>query len=908
MSDIPRIPISLGFSTNEQEAIKLLEKTFNKLQSKLDGETITYNLKCDESKLKNTLKDLQKLGIKDLKIQVDDKEVVHLQSVLSDIIKEANSKGISIKINGLDENKVKHTIQSLKELNELQKSLNKAQLTLDENFIKSNKKDATSQLKQAKEYVNQIRQLEKNGGNIAEFNCSEEGAIAGYKYAKSYMETVRQGIAESRLKSYGITGDIFKDKEEVQLLLSSSEKILKDFSSEYQNVIKKINSTKIDNDITKKIQEIIYYKDLLRHRQEGGLFNESELQEDKDLILFLQQSLEDLIKTKQQAAKNDSSLLRQEKPEQTIPLQNSEQTIKSQEKLQQEIKETNNIIKEQINLNENLNNTQKQTKESISDKKLAANLNIDFSTLESRFKKLNSNISNSGLSSEKLTKSIKEIQAILNKGSNNQTIESIKELREQLKLANAEYSQLNTNANIENKGKVIDYKSIQEAVKAYESMGYAIKNIKASSFTASMKQANGAIETVTVTANKTGNILRATTNIAPFKNLTKEANAFSWVYSGLLKTAQQFLRIYLSPMDFIRYFRNGISILKEYDNALTTISYTMDVDKKKLDTLGENVLQLANDTKTSIKDALAISQIYANMDTTPEKIVELATPTVVLKNLTGADASTTSDQIQAVVQQFGILEEESMHIADVYDYISARVAIDYSKGIENISEAVKVAGSTASSAGLSFEQLSAITAKIAERTRMEGSSIGNGLKTIFTRTSKVGELSDEVDNETLSKASESLHKIGVEVYNLDGSYRKFDTIMQELSVKWDNLTDAERANLSYNIAATRQTNLLSALLETYSDSMQLATEAQQTNGNALANQAKYVESYSAKIQGLSTAMQTFAVHFLNTDSFKVLLDVVTSLVTGIDDLVRNFGALSVVIPVVAITTFVKNFA
>ncbi len=701
MSDIPRIPISLGFSTNEQEAMKLLEKTFNKLQSKLDGETITYNLKCDESKLKNILKDLQKLGIKDLKIQVDDKEIVNLQSALSDIIKEANAKGISIKINGLDKNKVENTIQSIKELNEAQKNLNKAQLTLDENFTKSNKKDTTLQLKQAKEYVNQIRQLEKNGGNISAFNRSEEGAIAGYKYAKSYMEAVRQGIAESKLKSYGITGDIFKDKEEAQLLLSSSEKILKDFASEYENVIKKINSTKIDSDITKKIEEIVYYKDLLRHRQEGGLFNETELQSDRDLIQFLEQSLEDLIKTKQQATKSTTPLLQQENSGQKKPLQNSEQVIQTQEKLQQEIKETNDIIKEQINLNEHLNNAQKQPKENIASKKLAANLNIDFNTLESRFKTLNSNILNSGLSSEKLAKSIKEIQAILSKGADNQTTKSIKELREQLKLANAEYNQLNTNATIENKGKVIDYKSIQEAVKAYESMGYAIKNIKANSFTASMKQANGAIETVTVTANKAGNVLRATTNVAPFKNLTKEANAFSWVYSGLLKTAQQFLRIYLSPMDFIRYFRNGINILKEYDNALTTISYTMDVDTKKLDTLGENVLQLANDTKTSIKDALAISQIYANMDTTPEKIVELATPTVVLKNLTGADASTTSDQIQAVVQQFGILEEESMHIADVYDYISSRVAIDYSKGIENISEAVKVAGSTASEAGLS---------------------------------------------------------------------------------------------------------------------------------------------------------------------------------------------------------------
>ena len=102
---------------------------------------------------------------------------------------------------------------------------------------------------------------------------------------------------------------------------------------------------------------------------------------------------------------------------------------------------------------------------------------------------------------------------------------------------------------------------------------------------------------------------------------------------------------------------------------------------------------------------------------------------------------------------------------------------------------------------LEFEDLAAITGKVAEKTRLEGSSIGNGLKTIFTRLSKVGELSDEVDNETLSKASESLHQIGVEVYNADGSYRNFKTIMSELAAKWGSLTDAEKSNISFNIAA-----------------------------------------------------------------------------------------------------------
>lgn len=118
-----------------------------------------------------------------------------------------------------------------------------------------------------------------------------------------------------------------------------------------------------------------------------------------------------------------------------------------------------------------------------------------------------------------------------------------------------------------------------------------------------------------------------------------------------------------------------------------------------------------------------------------------------------------------------------------------------------MAEGIQVAGSTAKQAGMDFEQTASIIAKAVEKTRLEGSQVGNGLKTILVRLSKVGELSDEVDNETLSQASESLKKVGIEVYNLDGSYREFDVIMGELASKWDGLTDAEKSNISFSIAA-----------------------------------------------------------------------------------------------------------
>lgn len=253
--------------------------------------------------------------------------------------------------------------------------------------------------------------------------------------------------------------------------------------------------------------------------------------------------------------------------------------------------------------------------------------------------------------------------------------------------------------------------------------------------------------------------------------------------------------------DIINVAKDGINVLNQFDDGLTTISYTMDLTKTQLDGLGESVVGMAKDLGTSIDNAMQVSQIYANLNTSAEEIKRLSEPTLILSNLTKFDASTVADDIQAVTQQFDIAAENSMHIADVYDYISKNIAVDYAKGIEGMADGLKVAGSTAQEAGLNFEQTASIIAKAMETTRLEGSQVGNGLKTILTRLSKVGELSGEVDNDTLSKASESLHKIGVEVYNTDGKFRQFDVIIGELADKWDTLSDAEQANISFNIAA-----------------------------------------------------------------------------------------------------------
>lgn len=327
--------------------------------------------------------------------------------------------------------------------------------------------------------------------------------------------------------------------------------------------------------------------------------------------------------------------------------------------------------------------------------------------------------------------------------------------------------------------------------------------------------------TVTLTGNidKLNNSLRVTQSLTS-KNgsgMSSFGNTLKGMVSGNFKGAIADIASYVSyfqvTMKAIQQAKQGFNDFLNFQKDLTNISYTMNLSPNQLQNLGTSAIDMAKDLSMSLDNTMDIYKIYANMNTTASEIQQTARPTAILSNLSGVDASTAADQVQGILQQFHMLEDgsttaadASMHIVDVLDKVSGSVGIDYAKGIKIISDAVQVSGQVAYDAGMSYEQLAAITAKVSERTREDGSSIGNALKTIITRTTKVGKMpqyADEVDNATLSNASASLHAIGVDVYNPDGSDRGIITVMSELKDKWDDLTDAQQAKIAFDVAATR---------------------------------------------------------------------------------------------------------
>lgn len=430
--------------------------------------------------------------------------------------------------------------------------------------------------------------------------------------------------------------------------------------------------------------------------------------------------------------------------------------------------------------------------------------------------------------------------------------------------------------------------------------------------------------TVTLTGNidKFNDSLRVTQSLVSKSGsgMSSFGNSIKGMVSGNFKGAIADIASYVSyfqvTMKAIQQAKQGFNDFLNFQKDLTNISYTMNLSPDQLQNLGTSAIDMAKDLSMSLDNTMDIYKIYANMNTTASEIQQTARPTAILSNLSGVDASTAADQVQGILQQFHMLEDgsttaadASMHIVDVLDKVSGSVGIDYAKGIKIISDAVQASGQVAYDAGMSYEQLAAITAKVSERTREDGSSIGNALKTIITRTTKVGKMpqyADEVDNATLSNASASLHAIGVDVYNPDGSDRGIITVMSELKDKWDDLTDAQQAKISYDVAATRQTSKFKSMLDAFTDSMSLAEEATTANGNAEANQEKYMESTAGKLQAIKTQMQDFWVNFYNSGSVNGVLEFVHSLTEGFTSLEKTLGPIPALLTAVFAAMTVKN--
>lgn len=257
-------------------------------------------------------------------------------------------------------------------------------------------------------------------------------------------------------------------------------------------------------------------------------------------------------------------------------------------------------------------------------------------------------------------------------------------------------------------------------------------------------------------------------------------------------------------MEIIRGVKQAWENVKELDDALTNISYTMDVSDAQLEKIGRTALETAKDLHTSTSNVLDAVKTYANANETAESILTKAKPTIMMSNVTGMNTEETVDILQGTMEQFDLTEDKLMHISDVMQTVSMSMPYDFSKGVKELSEGIQASGSVAYDAGYDLERYTALLGTLISKTRQSGSELGRSLRTMFVRTTKASTsalANGEVTEDDLSNAETALRRVGIEVRSDIDTFKSFDEIMGELYAKVDTLSDVDLSNIAYEVAS-----------------------------------------------------------------------------------------------------------
>ena len=303
-------------------------------------------------------------------------------------------------------------------------------------------------------------------------------------------------------------------------------------------------------------------------------------------------------------------------------------------------------------------------------------------------------------------------------------------------------------------------------------------------------------------------------------------------------------------------------------------------------------------TNEYVKGAL----IYYQQGLSDEEVKARTDTTIKLANTSGESADAISSYMTSIWNNFDDGTKSLEYYADALSYlgaVSAASNADIAQGLQSFA-------ATANTVGLSYEYATAALTTLVDKTQQSASTIGNSLKTIFARLEslKLGEtLEDGVD---LTKYTQALSTVGVEVLDASGELRDMDSILDDLASKWDTLSRAQKNALAQTVGGVRQYNNLISLMDNYDAFQGFAQGAADSEGFLNKQNTVYLESWYAAMDQLEASWEKIYSILIDDKLIITITKGLASIVDSVGTLTQNLGGLSTLLPVIA--TLVMSIA
>lgn len=365
--------------------------------------------------------------------------------------------------------------------------------------------------------------------------------------------------------------------------------------------------------------------------------------------------------------------------------------------------------------------------------------------------------------------------------------------------------------------------------------------------------------------------------------------------SGLLQqfgvTLRNTLRWQISSTMFhglISGVRTAYNYAKDLNESLNNIRIVTGQSTEQMAKFAEQAnkaAQALGTTTTKYTDAALI--FYQQGIRDENEIAKRTDATIKMANVSGQSAEQVSSQLTAIWNNFADGSKSLEYYADVITALGASTA----SSSEEIAQGLSKFAAVADTVGLSYEKASAALATVVAETRQSADTVGTAFKTILARLESVNLGETLEDGVTLTKYSEALQKVGVNILDQQGHLKQMDTILDELGSKWQKLSEEQQVALANTVGGVRQYAQFMALMNNYDKVRANETTALSSRGTLEEQQKIYAESWEAASKRSKAALEDLYSSLINDKFFIQLTNAFTGITKEISNIIKSIGGL-----------------
>ncbi|MCG1020780.1 phage tail tape measure protein [Sutcliffiella horikoshii] len=326
-----------------------------------------------------------------------------------------------------------------------------------------------------------------------------------------------------------------------------------------------------------------------------------------------------------------------------------------------------------------------------------------------------------------------------------------------------------------------------------------------------------------------------------------------------------------------RGIRALISTVVELDSQLIDLQKVMD-PKTNFSAMMGDMSNSAKEFGRTLTEVNEVAISFAQQGFDESKIRKLVEATSLLANVGDIDLKQAESTISSLMTVYKKSENEIGSFVDAMNEDTNNFGIN----VDDLTTAFKKSTGVANAFGVSMSENAGYITAITEATRESGSIVGNSLKTVYSHLT------------TIPGAIDSLKRVGVDVFNpITGEARDVSDILNELHGSWDNLSNVQQQNIAVQVAGRYQLSRFLGLMKNYDRALEATDKANSSWGSAMEENARYMESLQAKINGVKTAFTDMAGVMKDSglkEAFGAILISATALLSGVTGLFEMFGS------------------